>query len=112
MKFLILCFAKLSLNFAKFKIILSKFCVLRNEPYVRRSGVRGGAGRYSPGDPSALTQIVHYLSSYHTVFHSVMYNSVIRTYYFRTRGGEGPNYQTNHNKAVFRRYDLTDFFPL
>ena len=30
MKFLILCFAKFSLNFAKFKIILSKFCVWQN----------------------------------------------------------------------------------
>ena len=36
----------------------------------------GGAGRYSPGKPSALTHIVHYLSSYYTVFHSVIYNSV------------------------------------
>ena len=31
---------------------------------------------YSPGAPSALTQIVHYLCSYYTVFHSVIYNSV------------------------------------
>ena len=35
-----------------------------------------GAGRYSPGTPSALTQIVHYSSSHYTVFHSVIYNSV------------------------------------
>ena len=40
----------------------------------------GGAGRYSPGAPSALTQIVHYSSSYYTVFHSVIYNSVIVLY--------------------------------
>ena len=26
--------------------------------------MRGGAGRYSPGAPSGLTQIVHYSSSY------------------------------------------------
>ena len=37
----------------------------------------GGAGRYSPGTPSALMQIVHYSSSYYTVFHSVIYNSVV-----------------------------------
>ena len=41
----------------------------------------GGVGRYSPGATSALTQIVHYLSSYYTVFHSVIYNSVARTLY-------------------------------
>ena len=35
-----------------------------------------GEGRYSPGAPSALIQIVHYSSSYDTVFHSVIYNSV------------------------------------
>ena len=33
-------------------------------------------GRYSPGAPSALTQIVPYLFSLYTVFHSVIYNSV------------------------------------
>ena len=36
----------------------------------------GGAGWYSPGTPSALTQIVPYSSSLYTVFHSVIYNSV------------------------------------
>ena len=37
-------------------------------------GVRGeGASWYSQGAPSALTQIVHYLSSYYTVFHSVIF---------------------------------------
>ena len=40
------------------------------------SGVRGGAGRYSHGASSALTQIVPYSSSLYTVFHSVIYNSV------------------------------------
>ena len=38
--------------------------------------MRGGAGRCSPGASSALTQIVHDLSSYYPVFHSVFYNSV------------------------------------
>ena len=110
-KFLILCFAKFSSNFAKCKIILSKFGETQNfdkiilnfskfeENFVKqkiqnfakisrnyknenfaatlcRSRVRGGAGRYSPGTSSVLTQIVHYLSSYYTVFHSVIYNSV------------------------------------
>ena len=42
-----------------------------------RSGVNGGAGRCSPGTPSALTQIVPYSSSLYTVFHSVIYNSVL-----------------------------------
>ena len=36
-----------------------------------------GPSRYSPGAPSALTQIVHYSSFYYTVFHSVIYNSVL-----------------------------------
>ena len=45
-----------------------------------RSGVNGGAGRCSPGTPSALTQIVPYSSSLYTVFHSVIYNSVLDTY--------------------------------
>ena len=40
----------------------------------------GGAGRYSPGATSALTQIVHYSSSYYTVFHFVIYNSVVCTH--------------------------------
>ena len=39
-----------------------------------------GAGWYSPGASSALTQIVHYSSSYYTVFHSVIYNSVTTVY--------------------------------
>ena len=43
------------------------------------SGVRGGAGWYSPGAPSVLTQIVPYSSSYYTVFHSVIFNSVEKT---------------------------------
>ena len=110
-KFLILCFSKFSSNFAKCKIILSKFGETQNfdkiilnfskfeENFVKqkiqnfakisrnyknenfaatlcRSRVRGGAGRYSPGTSSVLTQIVHYLSSYYTVFHCVIYNSV------------------------------------
>ena len=37
--------------------------------------MRGVAGRYSPG--AALTQIVPYSSSLYTVFHSVIYNSVV-----------------------------------
>ena len=39
--------------------------------------MREGAGRYRPGAPSALTQIVPYLSSLYTVFHSVTYHSVV-----------------------------------
>ena len=45
-------------------------------PYVGVEWGRG-AGRESPGTPSALTQIVHYSSSYYTVFHFVIYNSVV-----------------------------------
>ena len=41
--------------------------------------MRGGAGWYSPGAPSGLAQIVPYLSSLYTVFHSVIYNSVVQT---------------------------------
>ena len=36
-----------------------------------------GGGRYSPDAHSALTQIVPYSSSLHTVFHSVIYNSMV-----------------------------------
>ena len=39
----------------------------------------GEAGQYSPGVSAALTQIVPYLASLYTVFHSVIYNSVIET---------------------------------
>ena len=39
-----------------------------------------GAGQYSPGTPSAPTQIVPYLTSLYTVFHSVIYNSVYDFY--------------------------------
>ena len=39
----------------------------------------GVAGQYSPGAPSTLTQIVHYSSSYYTVFQSVIYNSVVNS---------------------------------
>ena len=83
-KFLISCFVKFSSNFVKFKIILSQFCVLQNfdnavsqPPYV---GVEwGGGSRYRRGAPSALKQIVPYSSSLYTVFHSVIYNSVIKS---------------------------------
>ena len=46
-------------------------------PYVDcRSRVKG-VGWYSPGASSALMQIVPYSSSLSTVFHSVIYNSVV-----------------------------------
>ena len=42
-----------------------------------RSGVKGGGpDRYRPGAPSALMQIVPNLSSFYTLFYSVIYNSV------------------------------------
>ena len=41
-----------------------------------RSGVRGGAGRCSPGASSTQMQIVPFSSSLYPVFHSVIYNSV------------------------------------
>ena len=40
----------------------------------------GGPGRYSPGASSTLTQIVPYSFSLYTVFHSVIYNSVVVLY--------------------------------
>ena len=36
----------------------------------------GGPDRYRPGAPSALMQIVPNLSSFYTLFYSVIYNSV------------------------------------
>ena len=41
--------------------------------------MRGEGCQYSPGAPSTLTQIVPYSSSLYTVFHSVIYNSVLQT---------------------------------
>ena len=41
----------------------------------------GGAGQYSSGTSSVLTQIVPYSSSLYTVFHSVIYNSVLLIQY-------------------------------
>ena len=40
-------------------------------------GEAGQYTEYSPGASSALTQIVPYSASLYTVFHSVIYNSVI-----------------------------------
>ena len=54
-----------------------------SHPMYCRSGVRGGSVRYSPGVPSAPTQIVDYSSSYYTVFHSVIYNSVAQILFHR-----------------------------
>ena len=130
-------YCKIFSNFAKFKIILSKFCNTRNfdkiilncakfkENFAKhkiknfakilrnyenknfaatqcRSRVRGGEGRYSPGAPSALTQIVHYLFSYYTVFHSVIYNSVLLTL-------EG---DVTHTKDMIRRTGQDDVASL
>ena len=87
-------FDKIILNFAKFEENFAKL-EIKNFANISRnyenknfaatlcnSGVRarGGwrASRYSPGAPSALMQIVHYSSSYVTVFHSVIFNSVLK----------------------------------
>ena len=43
----------------------------------------GGAGRYSPGTSSTLTKIVLYSSSVYTVFHSVIYNPVSQTLFWK-----------------------------
>ena len=47
----------------------------------------GEAGQYSPGATSALTQIVPYSASLYTVFHSVIYNSVLlmNNFYINSR---------------------------
>ena len=43
-------------------------------PYVGLEwGGVAGQYTYSPGAPSTLTQIVHYSSSYYTVFHSAIF---------------------------------------
>ena len=79
-KISISCLAKCSSNFAKFKENFTKHKIknvakiprnYENKNFAAtlcRSGVRGGAGRYSPGTPSALMQIVHYSSSYYYCF--------------------------------------------
>ena len=46
------------------------------QPYAGLELGGGEAGQYSPGASSALTQIVPYLASLYTVFHSIIYNSV------------------------------------
>ena len=69
-------FHKIQNNFVKI-LCFAKFWQCCFAATLCRSGVRGGAGRYRPGAPSALTQIVPYLSSLYTVFHSVTYNSVV-----------------------------------
>ena len=62
--------------------------------------MRGGGGRYSPGASSALTQIVPYFSSLYTVFHSVIYNSVLIVQSF-------PKFV---NSALLRRVQLCAVF--
>ena len=70
-------FWKIILNFAKFMENFAKHEIKNFAATLCMTGVRGeGAGWYIPGATSALTQIVHYSSSYYTVFHSVIYNSV------------------------------------
>ena len=77
-------FVKFSLNFERFKIQKFKIYFVKISKHninffattLCRSGVKG-AGRYSPWASFALTQIVPYSSSLYTVFHSVIYNSVV-----------------------------------
>ena len=64
-----------------------------------RSGARGGTGWYSPGTPSALTQIVPYSSSLYTVFHSVIYNSVENKYSVWGRDNENA-WRTIHSRTL------------
>ena len=79
---IIFTFEKFEENFAKheYKNFIKISRNYKNEvlqqPY---AGVkwRGEAGQYSPGASSALTQIVPYSASLYTVFHSVIYNSVV-----------------------------------
>ena len=73
---------KFSSNFAKFEMkhfakFLQNYENMR-PPYV---GVQCGGeeGQVSPGASSALRKIVLYSSSVYTVFHSVIYNSVVLT---------------------------------
>ena len=58
--------------------ILQKF---HSHPMQEWSEGGRGMGQYSLGASSALTQIVPYSSSLYTVFHSVIYNSVVLTKY-------------------------------
>ena len=60
----------------KKRAIRSENCSWIPSPGLKWGG--RGAGRYIPGATSALTQIVHYSSSYYTIFHSVIYNSVVQ----------------------------------
>ena len=69
-KFLFLCFVKFSSNFAKLKIKIFVKLLKRKILQPTFVGVRAS---------SAITKIVLYSSSVYTVFHSVIYNSVVLT---------------------------------
>ena len=64
------------------KLRKQKIC---SHPSLEWSEGGGGSGWYSPGASSTLTQIVPYLSSFHIVFHSVIYNSVCIQYILKTK---------------------------
>ena len=70
--------------FLKFREIKNwKFCKITETkisqtPYVGVQWGGEGADQYSPGASSMLTKIELYSSSVYPVFHSVIYNSVVR----------------------------------
>ena len=87
---IILIFAKFDENFAKHEIKnFAKFQKQSFSATLCRTGVRGAeVGQYSPGASSPITQIVPYSASFYTVFHSVIYNSVVQTFECRQQSAD------------------------
>ena len=70
-------FDKIILNFAKFE---ENFAKLRKQKFCSHPMQEWSEGGGRPVQPCRILQvmqIVHYLSFYYTVFHSVIYNSVV-----------------------------------